>query len=823
VAPSLESGVKKTDMLFNYFKIALRGMMRTKAYTSINMFGLAVGVACCLVLALYMLDEFSFDKHHRHGDRLYRLSTTIESDREKANLSTTSAPIVWGIRDEVRELESVTRVLNPPGATQNLVRYEDNMFYESDGFLADSTFFDLFQYEFAEGDPTTALRTGNGVVISAAMAKKLFGGEPALNKSVRISLGGDEQDYLVTGVLHATQKPSHLKANFFIPMHSTGGWAEYLRSPEVQGEWAGQNFIHSYVRLKEGSDISTATASINKAFHKHGEDDMKATGMRKTLYLEPVSDLHLYATYGNQQPRIRYLYVIGGITLFILLVACVNFMNLSTARATKRANEVGLRKTMGAYRSSLVNQFLGEALLIVLFAVILSLVMVQAMLPFFNQLTGKELGFSSGNLLFTVGAIAVIAVVTGVAAGSYPAFYLSSFQPAQVLKGKLAAAQGNNTMRRALVVFQFVIAITLVSGLSMIVRQLNYMQHQDVGFQSDGKIVLPLRTEGARKNFESLRNELTKLSSVDDVSGTTYLPGSLILSDMPLYKRGEDMNKALRIVRNTVEPNYISLMKMKMISGREFSENRRTDSAKLIINEAAAKQYGFTAENIVGEKLSIDWQEKHYEFEVIGVMEDYHQTSLKNPIEPTAFTVAEKTENEDYMIVGLETSAFDGVLPAIESIWKKVNADTPFEYTFLDENLAKQYDEDKKVASMISVFTIIAMIISCMGLYGLSTFMAERRFKEIGVRKVMGATVVDLVKLMNTEFVILVVIAFALSVPIAWYFLNAWLEGFAYRAPLSIWIFIVSGAGALLIALFTVSFESFRAASGNPVKALRNE
>jgi putative ABC transport system permease protein len=810
-------------MIRNYIKIALRSMTRNKAYSFINIAGLSVGVACCLILALYIQDEVSFDRHHKNLDDLYRLTTHFSGDRGINDLVTSSAPIAWGVKDEVPEIEVVTRLVNPPGVTQNLIRYEDKQFFESDGFIADSTLFEVLTYEFLAGNPKNALVEANSVVISERLATKLFGKEPALDKMIFISQNGPSANFKVTGVLKDTQKNSHIKANFFVSMTSSG-WAEYLRSKDVMDEWGGQNFLFSYIRLKTGADQEAAVKKINEVFLKYGADDMKALGMTKTLGLEPVKDIYLYNAYFNKSPRITYIYVIASIAVFILLIACINFMNLSTAKATKRANEVGLRKTLGAVRSSLVKQFLGEAMVIVLIAIILSTVLVQMILPAFNLLTEKSISFSSDNLLYFAASIVAITLITGFVAGSYPAFYLSSFQPAKVLKGKLALNNSNSLLRRSLVVFQFVIAITLVCGMIVISRQLNFMQEKDLGFNASSKIVLPMRTETARANHQALQNELSKISAVEKTTGTDYLPGSVIWSDFSVYPKGSNMDNGQLVRVNFVEPNFMEAMDIKLIAGRAFTNNYATESKdKIIMNETAVARIGLSPETIVGQEVFTEWQGEVFKFEVIGVMRDYHQNSPKEPIIPILFRVPEAPKSLDNIIVNIHSGTFEQTVAAIEEKWKVINPDTPFEYAFLDENINKQYTEDRRISRVITSFTVIAMIISCLGLYGLSTYMAERRFKEIGVRKVMGASVQQIVGMMSGEFVKLVLIAFVISVPLAWYSATTWLEGFAYKTPIEFSVFIIAGLSALLIALLTVSFESIRAASGNPVNALRNE
>lgn len=803
-------------MLKNYFLIALRNMRRSKLYTLINTLGLSIGIACCLLLALYVQEELQVDRHHRRLDDLYRIVTHIKND-----MATCSPPIAMTMAAEVPEVEVAVRVLNPPGVSQNLIRYEDNLFYESDGLMADSTLFNIFSYTFLEGNPAKALIEPNSIVLTEHLAKKLFGDEPALNKILYLDQGGAGDDFHVTAVIKDETR-SHIHANFFVSMTSSG-WGEYIRSDEANGEWAGQNFMPSYVRLVEGANLVEVTAKMNDVLQRHGAEDLKAMGLNKTLRLEPVKDIYLKSSVG-QSPRIIYTYVIVSIAVFILLLACINFMNLSTAKAAKRAGEIGVRKVMGAFRSTLIKQLMGETLVIVVVSLLVSVIMVQLALPFFNELTGKHIAFGSSNMLYIGLALTAIAVITGVAAGSYPAFYISSFQPAQVLKGKFDQLKSSGWLRRGLVVFQFMIAIALVCGMLIISRQLTYIQEKNLGFEASAKIVLPLRTVEAHEKYEGLKRSLGDVYRVNSVSGANYIPGSFIFSDGLFFPDGSSMDNAVRTFRNYVDAGYMELLHIKLLAGRSFTDNREVEqNSKIIINRKAVEEFGFTLDNAVGQHIHTDWQGTRYTSEVVGVMEDFHQTTLKENILPMLLAVPENVTAYDYILIDVQPENFKNTIASLESKWKEQVNNTPFEYTFLDESISQQYNEDRKVSAIITTFTIIAMLISCLGLYGLSTYMAERRFKEIGVRKVLGASVPQIVGLMSKEFVVLVLIAFAVAVPLSLYAMTRWLEAFAYKAPIDVTVYLVAGGIALLIAILTVSVESIRAASGNPVVALRNE
>lgn len=811
----------QVGMLRNYLTIALRNLFRHKAYSFINILGLSLGITCCLLLALYIADDFRYDRHHARKDDIYRIITQFTSERGLDKLTSCSPPIAMAMWDELPEVESALRALHPIGVPRSLIRYEDNMFYEPEGYIADSTFFDFFTYKLIAGNPKTALVEPQSVVIADHMAKKLFGNEPALDKTIHIIHSGPGADFKVTGVFQS-ESHSFLTPSFLTSMTS-GGWGAYIRTdPNASNEWAGNNFVPSYLMLAPNADKAAVEKKMNEILMAHGAEQLKALGFMKTLSLEPVKDIHLRSDIGTS-PRINYLYIVASIAVFILVIACINFMNLSTAKAGKRATEIGIRKVMGAVRSSLVSQILGEALVIVGISVVISLGLLQLVLPLFNSLTGKVITIDTTATLFLAAALVATALITGLLAGSYPAFYLSSFQPAQVLKGRTGLANANSWLRQSLVVFQFMIAIALGCGMLIISGQLKFMMEEDLGFEAGARIVLPLRTENARNSYSSLTRELSKNASVKAVSGADYTPGNMIWSDMLYYPDGGSMETALMLRRNSVDAGFIELMDIPVVAGRTLTDNRAQETRKIIINRRAAEQLGFKPEDIVGHPLHFDWHGEHYTYEVIGVTEDYHHMSLKEEIFPMLFELSRSDSAYQHMIISAQTNDFSALISQIETTWKQQVSDTPFEYQFLDESMQKLYDEDRRISSIITSFTIIAMIICCLGLYGLSSFMAERRFKEIGIRKVMGASLSQITTMMSREFVKLVGIAFIGATPITWYFMTKWLETYTYHTDVSIWVFIIAGASALVIALVTVSFESLKAASANPVNSLRTE
>ena len=807
-------------MFKNYLKVAFRNLIRTKLYSFINIMGLSLGVACCLLLSLYVNDEFSYDRHHQRLDDLYRIDTEFEGVIGFDKLGSVSPPITMTIKDEIPEIEAAARVV-ASFSGENLIQYEDNKFYEPDAYVADSTLFDVLTYDFKEGNPQKALTDANTVVLSEPLANKLFGEESALNKSILIAQGGDPVNYKVTGVYRNNN--SFLKANFITSVMSEGiGY--YIRADSNAAyEWAGQNFVQGYIKLVPQHSQAEVEKKINDVLVKYGSEDMKALGVTKTLFLEPVGDIYLKSAIDTNQ-RITYIYVIVSIALFILLLACINFMNLSTAKAVKRASEIGIRKAMGAFRGSLMGQILGESMVIVAIAMIVSTAMVFFVMPLFNELSGKSIAFSRDNILYFGSALLILGIVTGLAAGSYPAFYMSSFKPAEVLKGKFSLGSASGRLRQGLVVFQFVVAIVLVCGMFVISKQLSFMKEKDLGFDPKAKIVIPLRTTEAKNGYIALKNDVKQLSSVDAVSAANYPPGTQVFNDMVFYREGGSMDNAILNRRNIVDEGYMEMLGIRLIAGRAFTGNRETESdGKLIINRTSAEKFGVDPNSIIGEKLYFDWQGENYVFEVIGVMEDYNQTSLRDPIVPLTFEIAGSADRYNFMIASVSSSEFAETIAGIESIWRQRISDAPFEYSFLDDNIQKQYNEDRRISRIITSFSVIAMIICSLGLYGLSSFMAERRIKEIGVRKVMGASVTQITSMMSKEFVRLVVIAFVVAVPLSWYGAQKWLEGFEYKTPLTVMPFVYAGLSALVIALLTISYESVKAANANPATTLRSE
>ncbi|HMJ68741.1 MAG TPA: ABC transporter permease [Cyclobacteriaceae bacterium] len=810
-------------MISSYLRTALRNFTRHKAYSFINIFGLSVGIGCCLLLSLYVYHEISYDKHHVAVNDIYRINTVLDDAGNERKMRTCSPPVAMTMMEEVAGIRSAARVLNPPQAGRSLISYNGNSFYESDGLIADSTVFGILTYEFLEGDMSTALTQPNSAVISEQMAGRLFGKQTALDKIISITQGGAPGDFRVTGVFR-TQKLSHISANFFTSINSSG-WAEFLRSPGTIDEWVGNNFVPSYVRLDAGEDPAAVIEKMNVVLTKYAAAKLQSTGRKKALTLEPVKDIYLKSDVG-QSPRIAYVYSVFMVGVFILVIACINFMNLSTARASRRAAEIGIRKVMGAFRASLIRQIMAESMAFVVISAVIGVGFAWLFLPYFNEVTGSFISFSDIHVGYIIVALLSIVLVTGLLAGSYPAFYISSFQPALVLKGKMSEVNAKGWLRRSLVVFQFMVTIVLVCGTIVVSRQMDFVRSMPLGYESSAKLVLPLRTSKARESFDALKQQLLTNRNVNAVGGTDFIPGTRILYDNRVYPFGANLETAVSQQFSPVDPAYMPMMDIKLLSGRHFTpEDAPTDgapTAKVIINKTSADQLGFPIESAPGRIFSAQRNDTHVDYEVIGVMEDFHQTSLHDKVPPTIFYMQSDSQFQN-MVIDLETTGLRETIAAAQAIWSDLVPGTPFEFTFLDDSIQLQYISDQQTAVLINTFSAIAIVISCLGLYALSAFMTERRFREIGIRKVMGASARQIVVMMSSEYVKLVAVSLIVSIPFAWMVLDRWLEGFAYRINMDYSIFIYAGVFAISIALLTVCFETFKAANTNPVKSLKGD
>jgi putative ABC transport system permease protein len=816
-------------MVKNYLKVAWRNLMKNKVFSFINVLSLAIGLTCCMLITLYLAHELSYDSYHINGDRVYQLGTTFVKEGKEDRTANTPAPMAKTMQMEFPEIEKSARLLKTFADDKTLLQYKPSdgdlkSFYENGGYVADSSFFRVLTYHFKEGNPATSLSQPNTVVLSDEIATKIFGKESALNKTVRISSStiGDN-DFKVTGVFIPSSVPTHVDARFFMSGRTGSARGLFDRPDDL----ASNNMFYTYLLLKQGADPEKLEAKFPAFIDKYAGNALKAMGFYKKQFLTPVKDVHLYSNTSTNVTAggsVTYLYILGSIALFTLLIACVNFMNLSTARSSKRSAEVGVRKVLGAQRSSLIRQFLGESMLMSMIAYVFALLFAFLLLPLFSKISGKEISFSfqqHGILLF---GFLALAVITGLLAGTYPAFYLSSFQPVKVLKGRIGNSLAAISLRKALVVFQFVISAGLIISAVIISTQMNYLRTKDLGFQKDQQIVIPLRSQAAKSSYLSLKNELQNNPRIEGVGASMYYPGISNPSDMPLYKEGDNMNNSKRFFMNWVDEGFLTTLAIKPLAGRVFQKDYPADTNfRMVVNLAGIKQLGFTTpQQALGKKLLIDWQGETYRWEIIGVVKNFHFKDLHSEIEPYGFQLNNQPQY-NYFIAHAKKGNLAATLKSVEAAWHKLNPNEPLEYSFLDDDFQKNYEADNRLSAIVKNFTIIAILISCLGLFGLATFSAEQRTKEIGIRKVLGASLKNIVTLLSKEFLLLVLIAIVIASPLTWWAMNKWLQDFAYRTSIEWWVFVAAAGIAVFIALLTISGQAIKAALTNPVKNLRTE
>ena len=809
-------------MLQNYLKIALRNLTRNKMFSFLNILGLTVGTACCLYILMYVKDQFGFDKHHQNAKNIYRVNTKIERKDELAfNGCTISPPIVPTMQKDFPEVEAYTRVIAFFNVKNNIVGVEGNTqtFSENKGYLVDSTFFKIFNYRFVEGAVEHSLDAPYRVVLSSIMAKKLFGNQKAINKRVQLRNTTTPTTLTVTGVYDETFGKSHFRPTFLVSLNS-GGLGEFARNST---EWAGNNFACGYIKLKPNTNPDKLEAKFPSLLKQYGAKRLAELGMKKQLSLQPITDINLYSKgiidgQLDTVSDISFLNMLLIIAAFIQLIACINFVNLTTARSVRRAKEVGVRKVVGAVRSSLIGQFLGESMLIALISIFLALPIVQLLLPFLNSITDGNVKIDitkNFDIILLTGAIALI---TGLLAGIYPALYLSNFKPVSVLKGVFKLNPTSILLRKGLVIFQFSIAIVLIIGVLIISEQMSFMQTKDLGFNQSQKIILSLPNEQAQAQFYALKNELLTQKEVKNVGGTTYYPSTKIISDMLIFKSGGSRDEALLVKSNGLEIDFFKTLDIKLIAGRNFTPSDTTN--QIVLNEKAVKDLKLDMKTVIGTQVFSGSGSDMQTLIIIGVHKDYNNNSLKTDIDPM---MSYLDNTPDYAILDVQANNYASFFTNTENIWKKIAPSAPFEYTFLDEDIQQQYTQENTLKKVVNSFTVIAILICCLGLFGLAMFTAEQRTKEIGVRKVLGASVFSITTLLSKEFLRPVLVAFIIASPVAYLAMNQWLQGFVYHINIGWKSFALAGICTVLITLLTVSYQAIRAALTNPVKSLRTE
>lgn len=812
-------------MLRNYFIIALRNLRKHKFFGFINATGLSIGIACALMITLYVIDELQYDKYNTKADRIYRLISHINYGGNDAYYAVCPAPLANAMKTEIPEIEEAARFRS---WGMFLVKKEKENYKEFDAVWADPEIFNIFTIPLLKGNRNSVLTEPNTMVISESAARKYFGEDDPMNKT--LVLNGDML-FTITGVYRDIPRNSHFHFGMMLAM---SGLEE-----SKNDFWLSNNF-QTYYLLKEGADPSLIKTKINELMYKHaGPQALAFTGKSIPELLadgavleeipEPLLDIHLKSDALVQfeaNGDIRYVYIFSAVVIFILLLAIINFVNLSTARSADRAREVGIRKVMGSERRYLVMQFLAESVLLTLIAVMIGILLASLLMPYFNSLSGKSLYIPAGKLFFWL-IIILFGLFCGIIAGIYPALVLSSFKPITMLSGKISSGSRGRQIRSILVVFQFTISTILILGTITVYNQMNYISSFKPGFNKDQVILVDassIKSNVAR----AYRDEVLKDPAIVSATISGFLPVSNTNRNNTTYWKKGDRSPSASVNMQTwpIDHDYLKTLGMKIVAGRDFSKDFPSDSSAIILNERAAKQFGFN--NPIGQEVqvfegtadnSID-ESQVKTLKIIGVVQDFNWESLHSNIGSLSMYLGESNDRISFRFNPKETKH---ALNVLEEKWREINPDYPFDYTFMDQSFAQMYAAESRTGKIITSFAILAVLIACLGLYALAAFITEQRSKEIGIRKVMGASVDRIVLLFSKEFILLVLIAFILSLPVAIYGINLWLRSFVYRQHPGFLLFIAVGAGIMLIAWLTVAFQSFRAAVANPVDSLKSE
>jgi putative ABC transport system permease protein len=815
---SQASSLNHLTMYKNYFTIAWRNMSLQKMYTFIKIGGFALGLATCIVIALFIRHELSYDKRYNDADNIFRLYS--DQTGPDGGKWVSMPPLVSSlIKESFPEVTSAGRLIahNWFNAGSNLVRRDDEIenTYEEGFAYADNELLDILEIPMVYGNRLTALKEPNSIIISKEKADKYFPGQDPTGKTIVLN-NEKNLSFTVGGVMEDFSPTSHLQFDFFITLTGKEFWEG------EQTNWCCWNYSN-YIKLRPGTDpmeFETKLQSLKEVYIEYlakvknqGLDDYRKY---YSFRLQPVSDIYLYSAdiHDNiSHGDIRYIWMFGGIAIFILLLACINFVNLSTAKSANRAKEVGLRKVVGSNKSALVNQFLSESVLYSVVSFALALAIVSIGLPYFNQLAGKHIVVPWVSWWFFP-VLVTASLLVGIVAGLYPSFYLSSFKPIDVLKGGIARGMRNSRLRSAMVVFQFTTSIILIIGTFVIYQQMNFILTTKVGYDKD-QVLLVQGINTLEDRQHTLKDELLKLAEVENVTLTHYFPVEGTKRDQNEFwrdgKSQEEKGHGAQIWY--VDEDYISTMGMKLVQGRNFQKELASDSSAVIINQTMAKAFGFGEP--VGEKI-MNW----HTWNIIGVVEDFHFANMKGKIGPLCLV---RGGWGDIAAVKLKTDRMEAAVASVTTVWKKFLPNQPIRYSFLDESYARMYDDVRRTGNIFASFAILAIIVACLGLFALSAFMVEQRNKEISIRLVLGATLQNIFRLLTGQFVKLVLISFVLAIPLSWYVMQKWLEDYEYKIEIGWGVFAVSGIISVIIALLTVSYQSIRAALANPANSLRTE
>jgi putative ABC transport system permease protein len=793
-------------MIRNLFVTALRNFAKDKGYSLLNILGLTIGITFSLLLIFYVIDELSFDRYHEKADRIHRIVSYVQEPENSMKWASTQYPLGPALKRDYPEVEQSVRFV---GADRRLYKYGEKQFYEEKIYYADSNVFDVFTYPFVEGNAKTALMTPNSMVLTQTLAEKYFGkGKGAVGESLRTNRG---EVFKITGVVKDVPKNSHLIFNALISTSTLG--------PDFSNSWGQFNYF-TYVLLRPNINTAAFEKKLLPMYDKYIAPIFAKFNIKIQYGAQPVTDIHLKSQVTGEPEELgsmSYIYIFSSVALFMLLIACINYMNMATARSSRRAKEIGIRKVSGSTKGQLVAQFLVESTLITAISLLLSLGIIFLLLPVFNTLAGKFITFGS---LFTPQAIGImigVVVLVGLLGGSYPAFYLARFQPITVLKGALAKGSSNVTLRRALVVTQFTISMVMLICTWVVYGQLQYMRNKDLGFSKDHVLSIQVDGQGLESKISSFKNEIAKNTNVVSVSTGQATPGSNFIN-FNLYSI-ESKNGFIDKGIDTygIDENYLKTLNIQMAKGRNFTGLPDT-LRSIIVNESMVKDFDW--DEPIGKKVKFPGDTSGYYLEVVGVMKDFHARSLYDSI---SSLILYYRPNSFLVQARVAPGKAPQALASIENTWKQIFPEMAFRYSFLDKDYNTQFAADQKRGKIFTSFSTLTIIITCLGLLGLIAFTTEQRKKEISIRKVMGAGTPHIVSLIARNFVLLVGVSCIIAFPVAYYFMNKWLDVFPYKEGLKISTFILSALAVLVIALLTVSFHTIKVALTNPVKSLRTE
>jgi putative ABC transport system permease protein len=803
-------------MFKNYLKTSLRFFAKHKGFSLLNILGLSIGTLCCIYILLYVRDQYSYDRCFSNSDDIYRVVTVGKSGASTFTRATTPPPLGPAIASDLPELLASTRVVPTLGATEHLLNYKGIAFYAKDAYLVDSNFFDLFDFHFTAGNAADALKQPKSIVLSRSVAEELFGIDDPIGKTIGLWDSYGDAVLTVTGVVDDSRGKSSIHANMFIRLTMNGMGTGYLHDKH----WTDHFFTYTFIKLRPGIPVSNVQNRLPAFLARHLDGQNGGSTAISELHLQSISDIHTTGGYESEIGRTVsgfFLAILIGIAIGIQLLACINFMNLSTARASKRAKEVGVRKIVGAGNKGLILQFLVESFLLSWVAVLITMPLLISLLPWLNQVTGANIERAVFFDPVVWALLAVIAIVTGLLAGSYPAFYLAAFQAPKVLKGDLTSHISVAGLRRALVVFQFVLSIVLIVSIIVIRQQLDYIQKKDLGFTKDEQIVLNFHTWTTRRSAGYFADAMRQFPEVKDATKADNYPGSQQYEDGRFYLEGPKPGADIDLQFLCCDQHFLKTMGIRLVSGRDL---HYADTGFVVINQVLALRLDLDSASAPGSRLR---GEDGREYIVAGVMQDFNYQSLHEKVAPFMIKYQDGINTFNHLIIRVNSSHYSSLIDGMAIFWRRRIWMAPFSYTFLSDNVQRLYETEVIMATLIDSFTVMAIIISLLGLFGLAAFNAEQRTKEIGIRKVMGASIPGIVRLLSIDFLKLICLSFVQAVPIGYWVMHKWLNVFAYHIGISWWTFGVAGGSTIVIAMVVVCFQATKAAVVNPAKSLRTE